>query len=46
MYIKRRQPRLNGKVDRSHRIDQDDFYRMLEVELIDDTDPFNEKFNG
>jgi len=42
-YIKPRQPRLNGKVERSHRIDEDEFYRMLEGVLIDDTDLFNEK---
>jgi hypothetical protein len=30
VYIRPASPRLNGKVERSHRIDQDDFYRMLE----------------
>ncbi|GII56493.1 hypothetical protein Pth03_48820 [Planotetraspora thailandica] len=29
-YIKPRTPRLNGKVERSHRIDAEEFYRMLE----------------
>jgi transposase InsO family protein len=43
VYIRPRQPRLNGKVERSHRIDEDEFYRMLEGVVIDDTDLFNEK---
>lgn len=43
VYIKPRQPRLNGKVERSHKIDDDEFYRMLEGVVIDDTDLFNEK---
>jgi transposase InsO family protein len=30
VYIKPATPRLNGKVERSHRIDQEEFYRMLE----------------
>jgi hypothetical protein len=30
VYIKPRTPRLNGKVERSHRIDAEEFYRMLE----------------
>jgi transposase InsO family protein len=30
VYIKPRTPRLNGKVERSHRIDTEEFYRMLE----------------
>jgi hypothetical protein len=29
-YIKPRTPRLNGKVERSHRIDAEEFYRLLE----------------
>jgi hypothetical protein len=29
-------PRLNGKVERSHRIDQEEFYRMLHGVVIDD----------
>jgi len=29
MYIKSRIPRLNGKVERSHRSDQDEFYQLL-----------------
>jgi len=43
VYIKPRQPRLNGKVERNHKIDKDEFYRMLEGVLTDDTDLFNEK---
>ena len=30
VYIKPATPRLNGKVERSHRIDQEEFYRMLD----------------
>jgi transposase InsO family protein len=41
VYIKPATPRLNGKVERSHRIDQEDFYRMLEGVVIDDTGLFN-----
>jgi transposase InsO family protein len=36
VYIKPATPRLNGKVERSHRIDQEEFYRMLEGVVIDD----------
>jgi transposase InsO family protein len=42
-YIKPRTPRLNGKVERSHRIDGEEFYRMLKGVVIDDTGLFNEK---
>ena len=42
-YIKPRTPRLNGKVERSHRIDSEEFYRMLEGVLIDDAQVFNDK---
>lgn len=34
--IRPRTPRLNGKVERSHRIDSEEFYRLLEGEVIDD----------
>ncbi|SEF13283.1 hypothetical protein SAMN04488561_4368 [Jiangella alba] len=34
--IRPRTPRLNGKVERSHRIDSEEFYRLLEGEIIDD----------
>lgn len=43
VYIKPRRPRLNGKVERSHRIDDDEFYKMLEGVVIDDANLFNEK---
>ncbi len=43
VYIRPRTPRLNGKVERSHRIDQEEFYRMLEGVIIDDANLFNEK---
>jgi transposase InsO family protein len=43
VYIKPRTPRLNGKVERSHRIDAEEFYRLLEGVVIDDTKVFNDK---
>ena len=43
VYIKPRTPRLNGKVERSHRIDEEEFYRMLEGVIIDDAKVFNDK---
>ena len=42
-YIKPATPRLNGKVERSHRIDAEEFYRMLDGVLIDDAQVFNNK---
>jgi transposase InsO family protein len=42
-YIKPSTPRLNGKVERSHRIDEEEFYRMLDGVVIDDTALFNKK---
>ena len=36
-------PRLNGKVERSHRIDAEEFYRILDGVVIDDTDIFNDR---
>ena len=42
-YIKPATPRLNGKVERSHRIDNEEFYRQLDGVVIDDTDLFNDK---
>ena len=41
--IKPRTPRLNGKVERSHRIDSEEFYRLLEGQVIDDANLFSEK---
>ena len=29
VYIKPRSPQLNGKVERSHRIDKEEFYQLL-----------------
>ena len=43
VYIKPYRPRLNGKVERSHRVDEEEFYRMLEGIMIDDTGLFNAK---
>ena len=44
VYIKPRTPRLNGKVERSHRIDNEEFYRMLDHGvIIDDANVFNDK---
>jgi len=43
VYIKPRRPQLNGKVERSHRIDEEEFYRMLQGVIIDSTALFNEK---
>lgn len=43
VYIKPRTPRLNGKVERSHRIDAEEFYQLLDGILIDDAKVFNDK---
>jgi transposase InsO family protein len=43
VYIRPANPRLNGKVERSHRIDNDEFYRLLEGVVVDDSGLFNEK---
>ena len=40
VYIKPRPPQLNGKVERSHRTDQEEFYQLLSS--MDDVD-LNEK---
>lgn len=42
-YIKVKTPRLNGKVERSHLIDEEEFYRLLEGVVIDDAEVFNQK---
>ena len=42
-YIKPRTPRLNGKVERSHRIDAEEFYRLFDGAAIDDAKVFNSK---
>jgi hypothetical protein len=41
--IRPRTPRLNGKVERSHRIDSEEFYRLLQGQVIDDANVFSEK---
>ncbi len=41
VYIKPATPRLNGKVERSHRIDGDEFYRLLDGVVVDDAQLFN-----
>ncbi len=35
--------RLSGKVERSQRIDADEFYKLLDGVVIDDTGLFNER---
>ena len=43
-YIRPRTPHLNGKVERSHRIDDQEFYQLLDKEgVTDDIHLFNEK---
>ena len=43
IYIKPATPRLNGKVERSHLIDAEEFYRGLLGVVIDSSELFNEK---
>ncbi len=44
VYIRPRTPRLNGKVERSHRVDDEEFYQLLDQGGIsDDILLFNEK---
>jgi len=43
VYIKPATPWLNGKVKRPHRIDAEEFYRMLDGVVIDDAEVFNDK---
>lgn len=44
VYIRPRTPRLNGKVERSHRVDAQEFYQLLDKNGIsDDIRLFNEK---
>jgi transposase InsO family protein len=43
-YIRARTPRLNGKVERSHRVDDQEFCQLLDKDGIsDDIHVFNEK---
>ncbi|HTL46034.1 MAG TPA: IS481 family transposase [Vicinamibacterales bacterium] len=44
VYIRPRTPHLNGKVERSHRVDDQEFYQLLDADGIsDDIHLFNEK---
>jgi transposase InsO family protein len=43
VYITPAIPRLNDKMERNHRIDWEDFCRMLKGVVIDDTELFNGK---
>jgi transposase InsO family protein len=44
VYIRPRTPRLNGKVERSHRVDNQEFYQLLDKDgVTDDIHLFNEK---
>jgi transposase InsO family protein len=43
VYLKPKTPRLNGKVERSHRIDAEEFYRLLDGVVLDDTQLFTTK---
>lgn len=44
VHIRPRTPRLNGKVERSHRVDEQEFYQLLDKDGIsDDIHLFNEK---
>ena len=43
VYIRPATPRLNGKVERSHRIDAEEFYRMLEGVVVDEAKVFTTK---
>jgi transposase InsO family protein len=42
-YIRLATPWLNGKVERSHRIDTEEFYRLLDGAVIDDTGLLNDR---
>jgi transposase InsO family protein len=43
VYIKPATPRLNGKVERSHRIDDEEFYRLLHGVVVDNAALLNTK---
>ena len=44
VYIRPRTPHLNGKVERSHRVDDQEFYQLLDKEgITDDIHLFNDK---
>lgn len=46
MPYRQRPARLDGKVERSHRIDDDEFYRMLEGVVVDNTQLSNTKLQA
>ena len=41
--VKPATPRFHGKVERSHRIDAEEFYRLLDGITIDDAELFSDK---
>jgi len=44
VYIRPRMPHLNGKVERSHRVDDQEFYQLLDRDgIADDIPLFNAK---
>ena len=44
VYIRPRTPHLNGKVERSHRVDEQEFYQLLDKDgITDDIHLFNDK---
>ena len=44
VYIRPRTPHLNGKVERSHRVDDQEFYQLLDTDAVtDDIHLFNDK---
>jgi transposase InsO family protein len=44
VYIRPRTPRLNGKVERSHRVDDQEFYQLLDADgITDDIHLLNDK---
>jgi transposase InsO family protein len=44
VYIRPRTPHLNGKVERSHRVDEQEFYQLLDKDgIADDIHLFNDK---
>ncbi len=44
VYIRPKTPHLNGKVERSHRVDEQEFYQLLDKDGIgDDSHLFNDK---
>jgi transposase InsO family protein len=47
VYIRPRTPHLNGKVERSHRVDDQEFYQLLDKDgITDDIHLFNEKLQA